>query len=153
MPLGVKEIESIIPHRSPFLLIDQILEVEAGKGAVGLKYVSIDEPYFQGHFPGFPIMPGVLIVEALAQVGSVALLSTPDNRGKMGFFAGINSFRFRKPVKPGDVLKLEVTLLRSNRHLGKGRARASVKNETVAEGELTFAIIEPDHDQQTPKMD
>jgi len=142
MPLGAEEIKAIIPHRPPFLLIDQILEVEPGKSAVGIKNVSIHEPYFQGHFPGYPIMPGVLIVEALAQVGSVALLSLPANKGKIGFFAGIDSFRFRKPVRPGDVLRLEVTLLRVLGGVGKGKARASVGDEGVAEGELTFALVD-----------
>lgn len=142
MPLGIEEIQAIIPHRPPFLLVDQILELEPGKSAVGIKNVSIHEPYFQGHFPGYPIMPGVLIVEALAQVGSVALLSLPANQGKIGFFAGIDSFRFRKPVKPGDVLRLEVTLLRVLRGVGKGKARALVVGETVAEGEITFALID-----------
>ena len=99
--LSTQEIQELLPHRYPFLMVDRITELEPGARAVGLKNVSINEPFFQGHFPGYPIMPGVLIVEALAQVGSVALLSLEQNRGKVGYFAGIDSFRFRRPVRPG----------------------------------------------------
>src|SRR5215468_7872191 len=106
--LTTQEIMAIIPHRYPFLLIDRILELEPGQRAVGEKLVTIGEPFFQGHFPDFPIMPGVLIVEALAQTGSVAALSLPENKQKLGLFAGLNNVRFKRPVVPGDTLRLEV---------------------------------------------
>ncbi|MSQ26569.1 MAG: 3-hydroxyacyl-ACP dehydratase FabZ [Dehalococcoidia bacterium] len=143
MVLNAQEIQKIIPHRWPFLLVDKILELEPGKSAVGLKQVSAGEIYFQGHFPGQPIMPGVLIVEALAQVGSVALLSSPEHRGKIGLFAGIDRFRFRRPVVPGDTLRLEVTLTKLRGAVGKGTGRAEVDGQVVAEGELLFAIASP----------
>ena len=142
MSLTTEEIQAILPHRWPFLLVDRIEELEPGVKAIGIKNVSVNEPFFQGHFPGHPIMPGVLIVEALAQVGSVALLSLEENKGKVGYFAGIDSFRFRKPVRPGDVLRLEVGLSKMRRGIGKGEARAEVDGTTVAEGELTFALVD-----------
>lgn len=140
MTLGAKEIQEIIPHRWPFLLVDKIVEMEGGVRAVGIKNVSVNEPYFQGHFPGQPIMPGVLIVEALAQVGAVALLSQPENKGKIVYFAGIDSFRFRRPVLPGDTLRLEVRLTRMRGPVGKGSVVAEVEGQRVADGELTFAL-------------
>ena len=143
MILEAKDIQQIIPHRWPFLLVDRVVEMEEGVRAVGVKNVTINEPFFQGHFPGYPIMPGVLIVEALAQVGAVALLSLPENKGKIGFFAGIDGFRFRRPVVPGDSLRLEVTLTKMRGPVGKGSAKAIVEGKTVAEGELTFAIGNP----------
>ena len=142
MSLTAQEIQSIIPHRWPFLLVDTIEELEPGSRAIGIKNVSINEPFFQGHFPGHPIMPGVLIVEALAQVGSVVLLSLERNKGRVGYFAGIDSFRFRKPVHPGDVLRLEVSLSKMRGPVGKGAARAKVDGDIVAEGELTFALVD-----------
>ena len=148
--LGPEEIQDIIPHRWPFLLVDRIIEIEDGRRAVGIKNVSYGEPYFQGHFPGRPIMPGVLIVEALAQVGAIAMLGLPENRGKVGLFAGIDNFRFRKPVVPGDTLRLEVTLTRIRGPVGKGWARAEVDGQTVAEGELTFALAEPTASGNSP---
>jgi len=141
--MDITRIQEIIPHRPPFLLVDRILELEPGKRAVGLKNVTMNEPFFAGHFPGYPVMPGVLIVEALAQVGSVAILSVEENRGKIGFFAGIDGFRFRGQVKPGDTLVLEVELTRLKGPVGKGRAVAKVGDAVVAEGELMFALGSP----------
>jgi 3-hydroxyacyl-[acyl-carrier-protein] dehydratase len=140
--LNIQQIQDIIPHRYPFLLIDRILEVEAGVRAVGLKNVSMNEPFFEGHFPGYPVMPGVLIVEALAQVGSVAMLMLEANRGKLGFFAGIDEFRFRGQVVPGDTLILEVQITRLKGSIGKGSAVAKVGDRIVAEGGLMFALSE-----------
>ncbi len=144
MTLESKDIMGILPHRYPFLLVDRILEVQQGEKAVGIKNVTVNEPFFQGHFPGNPVMPGVLIVEALAQVGAVAILSMPENKGKLGLFAGIDGFRFRRPVVPGDTLRLEVTLTKVRGPIGKGSARAEVNGQTVAEGELLFALVNPD---------
>lgn len=138
--LDINQIQEIIPHRPPFLLVDRILEVIPGQRAVGIKNVSMNEPHFIGHFPGYPVMPGVLIVEALAQVGSVAMLMVEENRGKLGFFAGIDGFRFRGQVKPGDTLQLEVEITRLKGPIGKGKAVASVDGKVVAEGELMFAL-------------
>jgi 3-hydroxyacyl-[acyl-carrier-protein] dehydratase len=140
--LNIQQIQEIIPHRFPFLLIDRILELEAGVRAVGLKNVTINEPFFEGHFPGYPVMPGVLIVEALAQVGSVIMLSTEANRGKLGFFAGIDEFRFRGQVVPGDTLMLEVQITRMKGTIGKGTAVAKVGDRIVAEGGLMFALAD-----------
>src|SRR5690554_3114004 len=140
MELDIKQIQEIIPHRYPFLLVDRILEVEAGKKAIGIKNVTMNEPHFPGHFPNYPVMPGVLIVEALAQVGSVAMLMKEENRGKLGFFAGIDNFRFRGQVFPGDTLRLEVEITRLKGPIGKGKATASVEGKVVAEGELMFAL-------------
>lgn len=138
--LDLQEIKAILPHRYPFLLVDRVLELEKGKRAVGIKNVSANEAFFQGHFPEMPIMPGVLIVEALAQVGACAILSTEENRGKIALFAGINRMRFKKQVVPGDQLKLEVELTKIKGPVGKGIAKATVDGEVVAEGELMFAI-------------
>jgi beta-hydroxyacyl-[acyl carrier protein] dehydratase FabZ len=138
--LDINQIQEIIPHRPPFLLVDRITEVEPGVRAVGIKNVTMNEPHFTGHFPGYPVMPGVLIVEALAQVGSVAMLMVEANRGKLGFFAGIDGFRFRGQVKPGDTLTLEVEITRLKGPIGKGKATAKVDGQVVAEGELMFAL-------------
>ncbi len=140
MILGSKEIQEIIPHRWPFLLVDKIVELEAGVKAVGLKNFTSTEFYFPGHFPDFPVVPGVLLAEALAQVGAVALLSVPGNKGKIAFFAGMDRFRFRKPVFPGDTVTLEVTLDKLRGSIGKGTAKATVDDKVVANGELMFAI-------------
>jgi 3-hydroxyacyl-[acyl-carrier-protein] dehydratase len=133
-------IEQILPHREPFLLIDEVLEVTPGVSAVARKTVRADEWYLQGHFPGRPIMPGVLIVEALAQTGAVAVLSEPENQGKLAFFAGIDDCRFKRIVEPGDVLELRCELERVRGPIGKGRAEARVDGKLAARGTLTFAV-------------
>lgn len=130
----------IIPHRQPFLLIDTIEELEVGKRAVGKKCVSYNEPYFAGHFPQEPVMPGVLIVEALAQVGAVAILSLPENKGKTAYFGAINSAKFKGKVVPGDVLLLETEIIKSKGPIGVGSAKAYVDGKVVAQAELTFAL-------------
>ena len=140
--LNIEEILAILPHRPPFLLIDRILELEEGVRALGLKNVTINEPFFVGHFPGRPIMPGVLIVEALAQVGAVALLRMPENAGKLVYFAGIDGVRFKQPVVPGDTLELEVSLVKVRRRIGKGHGVARVAGKIVAEGDLMFAVMD-----------
>ena len=137
------EIQKIIPHRYPFLLVDRIEEVEPGKKAVGIKNVTVNEPFFQGHFPGNPIMPGVLIVEAMAQVGAVAMLQMEENRGKLGLFAGIDELRFKRQVIPGDTLRMEVEMIAVKRNIGKAQAAAYVGDEVACKGILTFAIIDP----------
>lgn len=138
--LGAAEIQEIIPHRYPFLLVDKIIELEEGKRAVGLKNVTINEPFFQGHFPGYPVMPGVLLVEAMAQVGAVALLKMPEYAGKIAFFAGIDSVRFRQQVRPGDQLRIEVEFLKIKGSIGKARGRVLVGGSVAAEGEFMFAL-------------
>jgi 3-hydroxyacyl-[acyl-carrier-protein] dehydratase len=138
-------IQNIIPHRYPFLLVDKILEVEPGKRAVGVKNVTINEPFFQGHFPGNPIMPGVLIVEALAQTACVAGLMLEENKGKLGVFTGINSMKFKRQVVPGDVLKLEAEFLLFKMGMGKAKVRATVEDQIAAEGEIRFAMIKVDN--------
>lgn len=140
--MNIDEIQKILPHRYPFLLVDRILEIEQGKKAVGIKNVTVNEPFFQGHFPGNPIMPGVLIVEAMAQVGAVAVLSMEDNRGKLALFAGIDKARFRRPVIPGDQLRMEVELIKVKGSMGKGKGVAYVGDELVAEAELMFVLLE-----------
>ncbi len=135
-----KEIMDIIPHRHPFLMIDSIEELEPGVRALGKKCVSLNEPYFKGHFPGNPVMPGVLIMEALAQAGAVAILSQPEWKSRTVYFAGIDKARFRRKVIPGDVLMLETTIIKVKGPVGVGRAVATVNGERAAEAELTFAI-------------
>lgn len=138
--LGINEIKEIIPHREPFLLVDRIVELEPGARAVGIKNVTYNEPFFAGHFPGNPIMPGVLILEALAQVGAVALLCQDSFKGKIGLFAGVEKFRFKRMVVPGDQLRLETRLLWVRRGIGKGECVAKVGEEVAAEGEIMFSI-------------
>jgi len=139
--LDAKEIQNIIPHRYPFLLVDKILEIEEGKRAVGIKNVTINEPFFQGHFPGNPIMPGVLIVEAMAQVGAVSILAMEEYKGKLAVFTGIDNLRFKKQVVPGDTLRMEVTMIAMKRGIGKAKAEAYVGDQLAVSGELMFAII------------
>lgn len=133
-------IEAIIPHRAPFLLVDRIIELEQGKSAVGELDVRADAFWVPGHFPQYAVMPGVLIVEALAQVGAVALLSMDEFAGKLAFFAGIDGVRFKRQVRPGDTLRLAVTLDAMRRGIGKGQATATVDGTLAARGELTFAV-------------
>ena len=138
--LNIKEIMNIIPHRSPFLLVDRIEEMEVGKRAVGKKCVTYNEPFFAGHFPQEPVMPGVLIIEALAQVGAVCCLSAEENKGKIGFLGGVNKAKFRGKVVPGDVLNLEVEMIRVKGPVGVGKGTATVDGKVVASGEITFMI-------------
>ncbi|MBC9875360.1 3-hydroxyacyl-ACP dehydratase FabZ [Macrococcoides bohemicum] len=140
--LTFDEIKKIIPHRYPFLLIDRIIELEDGKKCTGVKQVSGNEPFFQGHFPDYAVMPGVLIVEALAQVGAVAMLKLEENQGKLAMFTGIDKCRFKKQVTPGDTLQLEVEMTRVKGPLGKGVAKATVNGEIACSCEISFAILE-----------
>lgn len=138
--MDIQDIKEVIPHRYPFLLVDKVLEKEEGKRVVGLKNVTANEPFFQGHFPDYPVMPGVLIVEALAQVGAIAVLDMEQNKGKIGFLAGLDKCRFKRQVKPGDQLRLEVEILRMKGPIGKGKGVATVDGELVCEAEIMFAI-------------
>ena len=140
LPLGRREIEAILPHRDPFLLIDEVLELEPGARVVATKTVREDEWYLSGHFPGRPVMPGVLIVEAMAQTGAVAVLAAEENRGKLAFFAGIDDCRFKRIVEPGDRLQLSCELERLRGPIGRGRAEAQVDGKLAARGTLTFAV-------------
>jgi len=140
LPLDRAGIEAILPHREPFLLIDEVLELVPGERVVALKRVREDEWYLRGHFPGRPVMPGVLIVEAMAQTGAVAVLSEEENRGRLALFAGIDDTRFKRIVEPGDELQLECTLEQVRGPIGKGRARATVDGQLAARGTLTFAV-------------
>lgn len=135
------EIMDIIPQRTPFLMIDRVEEVVPGKSCVAYKNVTINEPFFTGHFPGNPIMPGVLMVEALAQTGAVSILSLPENKGKNAIFGGINNLRFKKQVVPGDVLRLEVNIIKQKGSIGVGEAIATVDGAVAVKGELTFAVV------------
>jgi len=137
--LSFEEIRKIIPHRYPFLLVDRVLEVSAER-AVGIKNVTGNEPFFQGHFPEYAVMPGVLIAEASAQVGAVAVLSQPEYQGRLAFLAGLDGWRFKRQVVPGDTLTIEVTLAAIRRGIGKGHARVTVDGKVAAEGDLLFAV-------------
>lgn len=143
LPLEAEQIQAIIPHRYPFLLVDRVVELESGKRAVGLKNVSINEPFFQGHFPQYAVMPGVLVLEALAQVGAVLALSEPANRGKIAFFGGVDNCRWRKQVRPGDVLRLEIEVTAMRGPVGKAHGRALVEGKVACEADLTFAFGAP----------
>ncbi|RJX19579.1 MAG: 3-hydroxyacyl-[acyl-carrier-protein] dehydratase FabZ [Desulforudis sp.] len=136
--MDINAIKEILPHRYPFLLVDRVVELEPGKRAVAIKNVTVNEPFFEGHYPGYPVMPGVLIVEALAQVAALAVLSLPEYRDKTPLFAGIDSCRFRRQVVPGDQLRLEVEIVKLRGRIGKCRAQAYVDKELAAEAELLF---------------
>jgi 3-hydroxyacyl-[acyl-carrier-protein] dehydratase len=140
--LNVEQIRAILPHRYPFLLVDKILELEPGRRAVGMKCVTINEEFFEGHFPGHAVMPGVLVLEAMAQVGGVLLLSMRGNVGKLAYFGGMDKVRFRKPILPGDVLVTEVELLKDRGAIGKVKAVGRVNNQIAAEGEFIFALVD-----------
>lgn len=139
--LNKEEIEKIIPQRDPFLMIDEVEEYVPGESAIAYKYVNEKEWYFKGHFPGNPIMPGVLITEALAQTGAVAILSMEENKGKNALFGGIDKLKFKKMVVPGDTLKLEVKIIKRKGPIGVGEAIATVDGKIATKGELTFALV------------
>lgn len=138
--MEIREIQQIIPHRAPFLLVDRVIELEPGKRAVGMKNVSFNEDFFRGHFPQEPVMPGVLIVEALAQVGAVVMLSLDEFKGRTAYFGGINRARFRRKVVPGDQLRLETEIIKQRGPMGIGKGVAYVGEEVAAEVEIVFAI-------------
>lgn len=138
--LDINQIRGILPHRYPFLLIDRVLEMEPGKRVVGIKNLTMNEWFFEGHFPGLPVMPGVLIVEAMAQLGAVAILELPAHKGKIVFLAGVDKARFRRQVTPGDQLRIEVEVLRLRSTAGKSKAVALVDGDVVAEAELMFMV-------------
>lgn len=138
--LDVVEIQKILPHRYPMLLVDRVLDYVPGEKVIAKKNVSVNEAFFQGHFPGNPVMPGVLIVEAMAQAGAIALLTVPEFQGKTAYFGGMNKVKFRQMVKPGDTLTLEVTLDKVRGHAGLGHGEAYVEGKKVCSGDLTFMI-------------
>lgn len=142
MQLNREQIKEIIPHRDPFLFLDEVTELVPGERVTAMKEVRAEEPHFQGHFPGRPVMPGVLMIEALAQAGAVAALSLPGNEGKLVLFAGIDNVRFKRVVVPGDTLTLEVEMSRMRGNIGKAQAHAHVGSKLAARAELTFAIAE-----------
>jgi len=142
MELNIDQIEAILPHRCPFLLVDKITECVPGESAKGLKCVTADEPFFQGHFPGFKVMPGVLIIEALAQVGAVAILTEEGSRGRLALFGGIRNARFKRQVRPGDVLELSCQLTARKGPVGFGAAEARVDGRLACKAELTFALTD-----------
>ncbi|HTG14492.1 MAG TPA: 3-hydroxyacyl-ACP dehydratase FabZ [Blastocatellia bacterium] len=141
--LDITQIQAILPHRYPFLLVDRIIEYDSGKRVVGIKNVTLNEPFFAGHFPGAPVMPGVLIVEAMAQTAGVMMLANlPDRESKLVFFTGIDGAKFRRPVVPGDQLRLELTVLRLRPRYIKLRGEAYVDGELVAEAEISSALVD-----------
>ena len=141
--LDINAIQKILPHRYPFLLVDRIIEI-VGNKVIGIKNVTINEPFFQGHFPGHPIMPGVLIIEAMAQVGGVGALNMKANIGKLAYFLSIDNARFRKPVLPGDVIRMEIDLLKAKLNIMKTHGVAKVDGEVVAEADMMFAFVNPE---------
>ncbi|NLC44309.1 MAG: 3-hydroxyacyl-ACP dehydratase FabZ [Clostridiales bacterium] len=143
MNLDINEIMKRIPHRYPFLLVDCVTELVPGNSAKGYKNITINEPFFQGHFPDYPVMPGVLILEALAQLGAVAVLDSEENRGKLALFTGIDKVRFRRQVVPGDKLELEAQIIRMKSIMGKASVKATVDGELASEGEIMFALTDP----------
>lgn len=147
--LDVEQIRDILPHRYPFLLVDRILELIPEKSARGYKNVTINEEFFEGHFPGHAVMPGVMVCEAMAQVGGVLLLSMTGNAGKLAYFGGMDRVRFRKPVLPGDTLVTDVELIATRGSIGKVRAVARVDNEVACEGEFIFALVDRDRRRTT----
>lgn len=140
--LEIDEIKKILPHRYPFLLVDRILELEPGKRAVGIKNVTANEPFFQGHFPQRAVMPGVLIIEAMAQVGGVMILSVEEHKGKLAYLGTVDGVKFRRPIVPGDTLEMETELLRIRSNMGKVRCTARVGGQEVAAAEIMFALVE-----------
>lgn len=142
MELNIDQIEAILPHRYPFLLVDKITECAPGEGAKGLKCVTANEPFFQGHFPGFKVMPGVLVIEALAQVGAVAILTEEGSQGRLALFGGIKNARFKRQIRPGDVLELECRLTARKGPVGFGTAEARVEGKLACRAELTFALAD-----------
>jgi UDP-3-O-[3-hydroxymyristoyl] N-acetylglucosamine deacetylase/3-hydroxyacyl-[acyl-carrier-protein] dehydratase len=140
--LDINDVMKILPHRYPFLMVDRVLRFEGDSKAVGLKTVTINEPFFQGHFPGHPIMPGVLQIEAMAQVASILLLRNTENAGKLGYFMSVDKAKFRKPVMPGDALMIQVELTKSRGKIGKASGQCLVNGEVVSEAELMFAIMD-----------
>lgn len=138
--MDIQQIKEAIPHRYPFLLVDHVTEIDEGNRVAAIKNVSANEPFFQGHFPDYPVMPGVLIIEALAQTGAIAILGKEENKGKIGFLAGVDKCRFKQQVKPGDRLELEVTIDRIKGPIGKGKGTATVDGKLACEAEITFAI-------------
>ncbi|MFD1386007.1 3-hydroxyacyl-ACP dehydratase FabZ [Oceanobacillus oncorhynchi subsp. oncorhynchi] len=138
--MDIQQIKEVLPHRYPFLLVDQVKEIEEGKKVTAIKNVTANEPFFPGHFPDYPVMPGVLILEALAQTGAIAVLGIEENKGKIGFLAGVDKCRFKRQVKPGDQLELVVEIIRMKGPIGKGKGVATVNGEVACEAEITFAI-------------
>jgi 3-hydroxyacyl-[acyl-carrier-protein] dehydratase len=140
--IDAEGIQRILPHRYPFLLVDRVIDLDPPHRAVGIKQVTVNEPFFQGHFPGYPVMPGVLIVEAMAQVGGVAVLSSEDYQDKLALFAGIDNVRFKRQVRPGDTLRLEVELQQIRRGIGMGSGTATVEGELACRGDIMFALVD-----------